>query len=245
MKRVFVGLVGIVAVIFLAGCSGNVVMPVLSGVDDSFEVNEGEGVVVFDIDITSLNRERIKPKINFLFIENFETSETIMLPTQDGKNRSEINRGYSYKFSLSLPEGKYIMKAATVVDNYFPIMDAIGVLPLMLSFDVSLEKIAYLGKIEASIVPYEEGGGRVSLLPLPVQHVISGFYDGMFEINIKDEFSDRRNDILLRHPILQRDNIVTSLLGPYNARLANEFRKNTLIGDSEIPKEIKMEIGSN
>lgn len=185
-------------------------MPLRNGISQ-FKFDD-KGIVVMNLKISNAYRPSYQPKVY-----SIKTS----LISEMGEINSKIfqvNEAYvsledkfnKYLISFELPLGYYKVMEIRGGSGIFPISGHFE-FPLNVKFEVSSNKITYIGNIEM-VNRKKEKGEIVSGSAFPIiDQVATGFGNGTFDIKISDNFIEDKKMIYEKFPFIVNHKIIKNI----------------------------------
>lgn len=137
----------------------------------------------------------------------------------------EVERQYNeYLISFSLPAGKYKLRYIDGTGGVFPVQGRFAI-PVFADFDLTPNKIVYLGKIEATLRERKnnEELRSGSVFPL-IDQAATGFYSGTFDINIYDNYEKDVSLFKEKYLVLNGFTIEKTVLAPWKQPTKDELK---------------------
>lgn len=212
----------------LAGCATHNHMGVLAS-DTSIDTSQ-KSLVLMTITVAHQNSTARKPKIAVVFLEkpNAQDKADRQNFITDDEGATEQGSATTYELRMALAPGPYTIVAASGTINVFPIL-ANFMIPLQFDINVAPNEVVYLGHIDATLRPFQDGDGFAAgpVLPL-LDQAAMGVSTGTFDVSVSDHSLTDLPDFRANFPALQGATIKTEILPPFDRNRATAWSKSTL-----------------
>ena len=208
MKLLFKSFTVLLLAVLFTGCVSTKNMPLQSaGLE---EKAAPENSILFGkIRVNNINKPGHQPKLTSVVVEENGKSQVFANPTLLSESREE---GKDYFFSIDSAPGKANIKTINFFRQVPLLVMAMAQLQLETEIEVPENKIVYLGNIDASIKPRQEGQPRAgSVIPL-IDQAVAGFSNGAFEVTVSDNSEEDLKAFLKQFPYMQDKEVVKSIL---------------------------------
>ena len=229
MRRAFaiVSLVFLVLAAFsLAGCAS--IQPMaLSAKTKTLDLSEAS-VALMTLKISNEYKPGFQPRTGFaagLFVHKTDQKTGKRQAFEVGKPYHYVAKQYNeYLVSMKVDPGEHKLTTITGASGYFPIAASFQI-PIYDSFDVQLDKVVYLGHIEAvnrkRISDDELRAG--SIIPL-IDQAVSGFSGGTWHIKIFDNYENDIAAFKQKYPLINNYTVEKMVLSPWEKPSSEELK---------------------
>ena len=180
-QRVVTHLAAIIVALSITGCAFDKMS--LTGKSESIDVTE-KSMVLLTVKLVNQVSPRYQPDIVNMNIEP-KNERKPRLFNMDDEGRILSDSGNEFLYRISMPPGKYIIRAIGGRANKFPVMSNFLV-PIHTDLDVPAGKIIYIGRISAvnrARTGNEERAGMI--FPL-IDQAVAGFSGGTWDVEVVD-----------------------------------------------------------
>lgn len=180
-QRILTHLAAIIVALSINGCAFDKMS--LTNKSESIDVTE-KSMVLLTVKLVNQVSPRYQPDIIYMSIEP-KNERKPRLFKMDDEGRILADSGNEFLYRISMPPGKYIIRAITGESKHFPVWSNFLV-PIHTDLDVPAGKIIYIGRISAvnrARTGNEERAGMI--FPL-IDQAVAGFSGGTWDVEVVD-----------------------------------------------------------
>jgi hypothetical protein len=207
LQRALTYIIAIVAMLAINGCAFDKMS--LTGKSESIDVTE-KSMVLLTVKLVNQVSPRYQPDIINMNIEP-KNERKPRLFKMDDEGRFLSDSGNEFLYRISMPPGKYIIRAIAGESKHFPVMSNFLV-PIHTDLDVPAGKIIYIGRISAvnrARTGNEERAGMI--FPL-IDQAVAGFSGGTWDVEVIDNQDEDMQSLKNRFVALQNASVEKQIL---------------------------------
>lgn len=219
MKRL---LFCVLACIALSACATSNEMAITSATP-AVDVSQ-KSIVLMTLTMRHQSSTWRVPKVLVVYIETPDAQDKAerqnYLPDGDGTVLQ--NGTVSYELRMAIAPGPYVLQAVGGTIRVFPFIADFQV-PLAIDFTVPPHEVVYVGHVDATLRPWQNGDFRAGpLLPL-VDQAAMGVSDGSFDVHVQNHSTQDLAAFRQNFPALRSADIKVQILPPFDREKAFLF----------------------
>lgn len=216
-QRVLTHLAAIGVALAISGCAFDKMS--LIGKSESIDVTE-KSMVLLTVKLVNQVSPRYQPDIINMNIEP-KNERKPRLFKMDDEGRMLSDSGNEFLFRMSMPPGKYIIRAIGGESKRFPVWSNFLV-PIHTDLDVPAGQIIYIGRISAVNRARTGNEERAGLIFPLIDQAVAGFSGGTWDVEVSDNQEADMQLLKGRFPALQQAAVEKQILSPWDRARAQK-----------------------